>query len=63
MAMKSMVNICNLVIGQARSIGVEVVRDYDPEEYAKFLEEKKAFVAAKKKELQEIKEAKMLRTG
>lgn len=63
MAMTSLEVICKMVIGQARSIGIEVVKDLDPVEYAKFLEERRVFVAAKKKELQEIKEAKMLRTG
>lgn len=37
--------------------------DLDPVEYGKFLEERKAIVEEQKKELQEKKEARMLRTA
>lgn len=55
-------DICDQVIKQCRTIGVEVVRNLDPEEYGKFLEERKAIVAVQIKELEEKKQAKMLRS-
>ena len=36
-------------------------RDYDPEEYAQFLEERKVVVEQQLQELRDIKEAKVLR--
>lgn len=55
--------ICRWVIGTAKSCGIKVVRDLDAKEYGEFLEERKAIVEQQKKELQEKKEAKMLRTA
>ncbi|KAI5746111.1 39S ribosomal protein L11, mitochondrial [Diaphorina citri] len=55
--------ICTSVIGSARSVGIEVVDKLDAEEYQQFLEERKIIVAEQKKELEEAKEAKMLRTS
>lgn len=60
----SMQDICNKMVGIAKSCGIEVVKDdLDPVEYEKFLEERKQIVENQKKELQEKKEAKMLRTA
>uniref|UniRef100_A0A8D9BTM8 Large ribosomal subunit protein uL11m n=1 Tax=Cacopsylla melanoneura TaxID=428564 RepID=A0A8D9BTM8_9HEMI len=58
-----MESICRKVIGTARALGIEVVRDLDPEEYQQFLAERQEIVEQQKKELQEAKEAKMLRTS
>ncbi|XP_069672496.1 large ribosomal subunit protein uL11m [Periplaneta americana] len=55
--------ICNMMIGTARSCGIEVVRELDPVEYEQFLEERKVIVEQQRKELDEKKEARMLRTG
>lgn len=55
--------ICRFVIGTAKSCGIKVVRDLDPKEYGEFLIERKAIIEQQKKELQEKKEAKMLRTA
>ncbi|KAL1460983.1 hypothetical protein WDU94_012917 [Cyamophila willieti] len=55
--------ICKKIIGTAKALGVEVVRDLDPEEYQQFLAERQEVVEQQKKELQEAKEAKMLRTS
>ena len=52
-----------MICGIAKSCGIEVVRDLDPKEYGEFIIERKAIVEQQKKELQEKKEAKMLRTG
>ena len=54
--------ICQLIIAQARTIGIEVVRNLDHVEYGKFLEERKEVVKQQLKELEEKKQAKMLRT-
>ncbi|XP_052106776.1 39S ribosomal protein L11, mitochondrial-like [Mytilus californianus] len=54
-------NICRLVIGSAHSIGIEVVKDLDPEEYGEFLAERRLIVEQQDKELEEKKQAKLLR--
>lgn len=56
-------DICRYIIGTAKSCGIKVVKDLDSKEYAEFLKERAAIVEQQKKELQEKKEAKMLRTG
>ena len=55
--------MCQMLIGVARTCGVQIVRDLDPNEYSVFLEERKLVVEEQRKELQEKREAKMLRTG
>lgn len=62
-ALLTMEQMCKSLIGVAATCGIQVVRDLDKDEYAKFLEERKEVVAQQKQELQEKKEAKMLRTG
>lgn len=62
-ALLSIQDMCNLLIGSARSCGIEVVKELDPVEYGQFLEERKIIVEQQKKELEEKKQAKMLRTG
>lgn len=52
-----------MLVGVARTCGVEVVRSLDAEEYAKFLNERKAIVAKQRAELEEAREAKMLRSS
>lgn len=59
---KSEFELCNMLIGIARSCGIEVVKDLDPKEYSEFLAERKTIEVEQKKALQEKKEAKMLRT-
>lgn len=59
--LKPLKEICELVIGSAHSCGIEVVRDLDPKEYGEFLEERKLVVAEQQRELEEKKEAKLLR--
>lgn len=55
--------ICKMMIGTARSCGIEVVKHLDPIEYGQFLEERKIIIEEQRKELEEKKEARMLRTG
>jgi len=54
-------NICNALIGTARSCGIQVVNSLDPQEYQEYLEERKKIVEQQLVELKEKKEAKMLR--
>lgn len=60
-ALRSEEDMCKLLIYTAHSCGIEIVKDLDPDEYAKFLEERKAIVEEQKKALEEKKEAKLLR--
>lgn len=62
-ALLTMKQMCMSLLGTARTCGIEVVRDLDPVEYEKFLEERKLIIEEQMKELQEKREAKMLRTG
>ena len=55
--------VCKQVIGTAHGIGVKVVKDISLEDYNKFREEREKVVEQQKQELQDVREAKMLRTG
>lgn len=55
--------ICKKVIGAAKSCGIQVVRDLDPEEYKAFLEERKICNDQQLAEIQAKLESKFLRTG
>lgn len=63
MDVKPLQEICRNIIGTAKSCGIKVVQSLDSKEYAEFLTERAAIVEEQKKQLQEKKEAKMLRTG
>lgn len=62
-ALMTMQQMCVALIGSARSCGIKVVRDLKADEYKEFLEERAKVVEAQKQELNEKREAKMLRTG
>jgi len=62
-ALLTMEQMCNMLIGVARSCGIQVVRDLSADDYSIFLQERKEIVEKQKAELQEKREAKMLRTG
>merc|ERR1711988_226638 len=54
--------ICSLLIGQAHSCGIEVVReDLDPKELGQFLKERRKIVEEQENELFEAKQAKLMR--
>ncbi|KAJ8880796.1 hypothetical protein PR048_017267 [Dryococelus australis] len=59
----SLEDICKMMVGVAHSCGIEVVKELDPVEYGQFLEERKIIVEDQLKELQEKKEARILRTA
>lgn len=52
-----------MLVGIARTCGIEVVEQLNAEEYQQFLDERQQIVDQQRKELQEAREAKMLRTG
>lgn len=54
--------MCQMLVGVARSCGIQVVHKLDANEYAEFLKERAKIVEAQRQELQEKREAKMLRT-
>lgn len=60
---RSLEEICNMLLFTAKSLGIKVVRDLNADEYKTFLEERNIVLEERKRELQELKEAKMLRTG
>lgn len=60
---KSLEEMCFMICGVAKSCGIEVVKELNVDDYRQFLEERKLIVEEQKKELQQIKEAKLLRTG
>ncbi|KAE8743904.1 hypothetical protein FOCC_FOCC009462 [Frankliniella occidentalis] len=51
------------VIFYARHCGIAVVKDLDPNEYGQFLEERSKIIEEQRAEIQEKREAKLLRTG
>lgn len=60
---RNLKEICDMLISTARSLGINVVKELNAEEYQQFLEERKIVLEERKRELQELKEAKMLRTS
>ncbi|XP_065371349.1 large ribosomal subunit protein uL11m [Calliphora vicina] len=62
-ALLTMQQMCEMLVGIARTCGIQIVRELNAEEYAAFLEERREVVEAQRRELQEKREAKMLRTG
>ncbi|CAD7084002.1 unnamed protein product [Hermetia illucens] len=62
-ALMTLEQMCNMLIGVARTCGIKIVRELNAEDYTQFLDERKTVVEEQRKELQEKREAKMLRTG
>ncbi|XP_037708227.1 39S ribosomal protein L11, mitochondrial [Drosophila subpulchrella] len=62
-ALLTMQQMCEMLISIARTCGIKVVKEIDPAAYGEFLEERKTIVEQQRRELQEKREAKMLRTG
>lgn len=62
-ALLTLQQMCGMLVGVARTLGIQVVRDLNAEEYSEFLEDRRQTVEQQRKELQEAREAKMLRTG
>ncbi|XP_053390343.1 39S ribosomal protein L11, mitochondrial-like [Mercenaria mercenaria] len=54
-------DVCKQVIGTAHSVGIQVVKSLDPEEYAEFLEEREERLQQFEIELEEVRKSKLLR--
>ena len=52
-----------MLVGIARTCGIQVVKELDPVEYAEFLAKRTEIVEEQRRVLQAAKEAKMLRTA
>ncbi|XP_043476932.1 39S ribosomal protein L11, mitochondrial [Leptopilina heterotoma] len=63
LALMSLEQICQMMVGIAKSIGIQIVRELDAKEYEEFLKERAKIVAEEQQKLQELREAKLLRTG
>ena len=50
-----------MIIQSAHTCGIQVVKHLDPEEYGQFLEERNKVVEEQEREIQEAKQAKLLR--
>ncbi|XP_046557877.1 39S ribosomal protein L11, mitochondrial-like [Haliotis rubra] len=57
----NMETVCKSVIGQAHSMGIEVVKKLEVDDYAQFLEERKLEVEEQDQKLEEARQSKMLR--
>ncbi|XP_077262980.1 mitochondrial ribosomal protein L11 [Temnothorax americanus] len=62
-ALLTLERMCELIIGSARTCGIEIVRDIDPIEYAQFLKDREAAIAEYQEQLRLAKESKVLRTN
>ncbi len=56
-------NICEEIIEEAFKCGVKVVDKIDPDKYAKFMAERREIVAKQLKELEDVRQSKLLRTA
>ena len=63
MELMTLQQICQQMVGVAKTCGIQIVKDLDLEEYKQFRKEREEIVAEQRRILQEAKEAKMLRTG
>lgn len=63
MALLTLEQICNMIVGIARTCGIQIVRDLDPEEYKEFLQNRQQAIMEHHEELRLAKESKMLRTN
>lgn len=62
-ALLTMQQMCEMIVGIARTCGIQIVKKLEVAEYQDFLEKRRKVVEEQRKELQEKREAKMLRAG
>lgn len=62
-ALLNLEQMCQMLVGVARTCGIEIVREIDPVEYAQFLKDREASIVEYREELQLAKESKILRTN
>jgi len=63
MALLDLQKITQMLVGVARTCGIEIVRELDPEEYAQFMKDRKIRLDEYDEELREIRERKAQRTN
>ncbi|XP_017883022.1 39S ribosomal protein L11, mitochondrial [Ceratina calcarata] len=61
LALLNLQQICQMLVGIARTCGIEIVRTLDPEEHAEFMKQREEAVQNFLDELQAAKETKVLR--
>lgn len=61
MALLNIQQICQMLVGIARTCGIEIVRTLDPKEHEEFMKQREETVQQFKEELRLAKEAKLLR--
>lgn len=62
-ALLTLQQMCQMMVGIARTCGIEIVREIDPVEYKQFLKDREALIAEYCEELRLAKESKVLRTN
>ncbi|KYN38796.1 39S ribosomal protein L11, mitochondrial [Trachymyrmex septentrionalis] len=62
-ALLNLEQMCQMIVGIARTCGIEIVREIDPEEYRQFLKDREAEYLRYREQLQLVKESKVLRTN
>lgn len=62
-ALLTLEQMCQMMVGIARTCGIEIVREIDPVEYAQFLKDREESVAKFREQLELVKESKLLRTN
>lgn len=62
LALLSLEDVCKMLVGIARSCGIEIVRTLDPAEYKEFMEQREKVVQDLLTEMKLSKEAKMQRS-
>lgn len=61
MALLSLQQICQMLVGIARTCGIQIVHKLDPEEHTQFMKERKENVKKFMEELEAARETKILR--
>ncbi|XP_003707280.1 mitochondrial ribosomal protein L11 [Megachile rotundata] len=61
MALLNVQQICQMLVGIARTCGIEIVRTLDPKEHEEFMKQREANVEQRREDLRLAKEAKLLR--
>ncbi|XP_031629483.1 39S ribosomal protein L11, mitochondrial [Contarinia nasturtii] len=62
-ALLTLQQMTQMLASVCRTVGVEIVRHLDPDDYAKFLAERKIIIAEQKAAMEKERESKMLRSG
>ncbi|XP_076750431.1 mitochondrial ribosomal protein L11 [Xylocopa sonorina] len=63
LALLTLQQVCQMLVGIARSCGIEIVRTLDPEKHAEFMRQREEASKEFTRKLQEAKESKVLRGG